>query len=175
MMLNKRKGFTLLEMMIAIGIIILLSAISIIGYRRYQWSIDLRGSLNSVASDIKLVQQEAITNKYPDPLGPLTTSYRLDSTGKTYTISAYHKNSDPPVALIKTVTLPGAVKLSGTGTLLIFDQRGIPIQSPGDDDMVRMNPVIVTDPVTITVEQPNLNLKKNIIVNLNGGIIQEKY
>ena len=175
MVFNKRKGFTLLEMMISIGIIILLATISIVGYRRYQWSIDMRGSLNSLTSDIKLLQQEAITNKYPDPRGPLTTSYRLDSTGKTYSISAYHDNSASiPVALIKTVILPGAVRLSTTGTLLIFDQRGIPIILPGDDP-ARLNPVTVPDTVIITLEQPNLNIRKNVVVNINGGIIQEKY
>lgn len=174
MMLNKRKGFTLLELMISIGILILLTAMSVVGYRRYQWSIDFRGSLNSLASDIKLVQQEAITNKYPDPRGPLTTSYRLDSTGKSYTLSAYHKNADPPVALIKTVILPGAVKLSNTGTLLVFDQRGIPIILPGDDAS-RLNPVTVANTVIVTLQQPNLNIQKNVIVNINGGIVQEKY
>jgi type II secretory pathway pseudopilin PulG len=173
-MLNKRKGFTLLELMISIGILILLTAMSVVGYRRYQWSIDFRGSLNSLASDIKLVQQEAITNKYPDPRGPLTTSYRLDSTGKSYTLSAYHKNADPPVALIKTVILPGAVKLSNTGTLLVFDQRGIPIILPGDDAS-RLNPVTVANTVIVTLQQPNLNIQKNVIVNINGGIVQEKY
>ncbi len=175
MILKKKKGFTLLEMMISIGIIILLTAISVVGYRRYQWSIDFRGSLNSLTSDIKLAQQEAITNKYPDASGPLITSYRIDSTGKTYTIAAYHKNADPPVALIKTVVLPGAVKIANTGEgILVFDQRGVPIQLPADD-AARALPVPAPSPVTITLQQPNLNIQKNIVINLNGGIVQEKY
>jgi len=158
---KRHKGFTLLEMMIAIGIIILLAGISVGSYRRYQWSIDYRSALTELDGDIKRAQQVAITNPYPNPSGKPTT-YRLESTttGKEYSIKVYHDNAAVPVAQIKTVKLPNSVLLATTGTMIEFYQTGVPISGMT---------------TTIALKSGNLNLIKNITVTSVGGVVKDKF
>jgi len=159
---KRQRGFTLLEMMIAIGIIILLAGISVGSYRRYQWSIEYRGALNELEGDIKRAQQVAITNPYPNPSGDPTT-YRLESAsaGKEYSIRVYQQNNTVPVAQIKTVKLPNSVIFVNAATTLVeFYQTGVPVSGTT---------------TLISLKSGNLNLTKNITITAVGGIVKENF
>ncbi len=157
---KRQRGFTLLEMMIAIGIIILLAGISVGSYRRYQWSIEYRGALNELEGDIKRAQQVAITNPYPNPSGGPTT-YRVEtSTGKEYSIRVYQQNNTVPVAQIKTVKLPNSVTVASATTMVEFYQTGVPVSGTT---------------TIISLKSGNLNLTKNITITAVGGVVKENF
>ena len=128
---SDRRGFTLLEMVIAIAIVLLLTTLGVVSYRRYQWSINLRDTRNTLAGDIKLTQQTAIQNPYPDRTGR-QAEYRIEfeDINKKYYIRAYHDNGtgtyDSLIETIKTVSYPKSISIV-PADVIAFQQAGVPV------------------------------------------------
>ncbi len=155
---KKKRGFTLLEMVIAVAILLLLAGIGVASYRRYQWSINLRDTRNSLMADIKFTQQMAIQNPNPDPLGR-EVDYRIEVNNiqHKYYIRVYHYGSgshDELKKTVKTVPFPLSVNIGVTNDMFSFRQAGVPFQGG----------------VVITVTEINLNKNKTIEISTKGAI-----
>jgi prepilin-type N-terminal cleavage/methylation domain-containing protein len=63
MNLRVKKGLTLIEIMVAIGIISILALISIPAFRTYKPKLEMSGTVRELAGDLRYVQQMAVTEQ----------------------------------------------------------------------------------------------------------------
>lgn len=75
----KRKGFSVIELSVVLGVIVLISLISIPLLVNYQKTTKLRSEARILTTNLRLTQQLAITeqNIYNLQLFPLTNSYQI--------------------------------------------------------------------------------------------------
>jgi len=82
---NKRQGFTIVELLVVIGIIGVLATISVVGYGSWRTSIaasQVKSDLNALASALE--NARTFGNAYPTALSQLSTTYTT-TTGVTVT------------------------------------------------------------------------------------------
>lgn len=74
------KGFTLIEIMVAIGIMLIVSGISWAGFIRYQPSLALSAASRNLTTDLRLAQQLSITEQINHGIffNTLTNEYQLE-------------------------------------------------------------------------------------------------
>lgn len=58
-----KSGFTIIEIMIAIGIMIILSGISWAAFRNYQPTMELSATIRNITTDLRLAQQLSVTQQ----------------------------------------------------------------------------------------------------------------
>ena len=160
---KRSRGFTLLDMVIAIALVLLLSVLGITGYRRYQWSINLREGTNMLAEDLKYTQQMSIQNPYPSRDGK-TVLYCIVVRDGFYDIAVYDlgQTGGEPKQLVKTVKLPPNINIICSSDV-IFGQAGTLINDSG---MAEGN-------ITIQVTEQNLNKTKEIQITSVGAVIKD--
>ncbi|MFH1111578.1 MAG: GspH/FimT family pseudopilin [Patescibacteria group bacterium] len=59
----KQHGFTILEIMVVIGIIVLLSLISVPLFREQQMSTELKANARAILADLRLAQQRTVAEQ----------------------------------------------------------------------------------------------------------------
>ena len=77
MKINKAKGFSLMELMIVIGIIAILAAIAIPQYNIFTYNNALKSAARDLAGDIQLIRQTAMSNN------PNMLNYTLNFVNNT--------------------------------------------------------------------------------------------
>ncbi|HPZ06670.1 MAG TPA: hypothetical protein PL110_01035 [Candidatus Eremiobacteraeota bacterium] len=173
--LNRISGWTLMEIMIAMAIILSLTAISVGSYRVYQRSLNFRGALKQLEGDLKQLQQMSITNPYPaeqaNMLNPVTYRLQSDADNKGYTLEVCDttgvSDNEPPRKIIKTVRFPGDIMWTEAVNLR-FQQLGVPVNAG------QAETVILTLRKGAAAEEAN-DVKKSITINASGAITAEKY
>jgi len=116
-------GFTLIEFLITIGIIIILVAIGIPAFKTYQLDLQLSGTVRNLVSDLRYAQQMAVTEQveYGIYFFPLDKKYEIIRCGLVTTT-------------IKTVSLPEEIKT------FIIDQNFV-----RNNNTVKYNPYGAVD------------------------------
>lgn len=95
--LNNKKGTMLIDILVAIGIVALLSSISIPYFRKYQPNLRLHASARNLTTDIRYAQQLTITEQKVhlvelNPIGNSYTILKIDTA--TTTIKSVNLDSD---------------------------------------------------------------------------------
>jgi len=116
MSLRIQKGVTLIELLVVIGIIGILSLISIPMLRTYGPKLDLSGSAQELVSDLRYIQQMAVTEQKE-------YSIKFFPTDKKYQILQYGT-----AVILKERVLPGNIQsltASGfTGDEVVYNSYG---------------------------------------------------
>jgi len=104
-MINK-KGFTLIEIMVAVGIVMILSAISWAAIVSYQPAMVLSATARDLLSDLRLAQQYAVSEQvnYGIFVSTTTMQYRLDKFATT-TQTIFLKNLPSGIIFCQTTNL----------------------------------------------------------------------
>lgn len=114
----KNNGSTLFNVLVSLGIIALLSTISIPYLKKYQPNLQLNASARELTSNLRYAQQLTITEQ-------VVHFVYLDAINRTYEIK---KNSATSTILIKTISLPTDIyfeQISGfTDNKIYFNSYG---------------------------------------------------
>lgn len=143
----KNKGYTLIELLVVITIGLIIFTIGFAGYREFSRRQDLSGVSKNLISDLRLIQQKALTGEKPTGVTCLKligyTFTRTDSS--TYTINASCDDSvtvTPVVIhsrLIKTVSLPTGITLTATTPTVLFKILGLGTDLSADNTLTLTN------------------------------------
>ena len=101
-MFKKNSGFTLVEMLAVLGIVILITLVSIPSFTGFQRSQKLKNQTGELAADLRLAQQYAISEQvvYNVVFNP------------SHTINSYQIIKSSTGAVVKTITLDREVRIS---------------------------------------------------------------
>ncbi len=115
------KGFTLIEVVVSMGIAVILLTLAVTAYKSIQPSILLSEAARVLSTDIRYAQQKALSTqkKHAVIFSPPTT-YQIVVT-------------EPSTSTIKTVTLKDDITISSitglSGNLVLFNPVGEPNQN----------------------------------------------
>ncbi len=141
------KGFSLLEILIVITILIAISGLAVPIYRNFYGVQQLDGAVDELTANLYLIQGRAL-NGFSD------SSWGIHWAGTEYTIfqgSDYDTRSD--FSFDQTVPIPDSLSLTATADV-IFNQL------TGQSDSA----------VTITISNSRVNETKTITINQEGLI-----
>ena len=133
--MKTNKGFSLIELMIVIGIIGIVSAIGVFSYQGYLANANLRTAARGLVSDINTMKQGAVVKQ------DTTYAIAFDKTANTYTMTGTNvqtKSLAPPeqgYGGTYIFSLPGGGTtytlsflsrgtLSALGTIILKNNRG---------------------------------------------------
>jgi prepilin-type N-terminal cleavage/methylation domain-containing protein len=126
----KKNGFTTLELMVAIGIVCILTAITVPTYIKWLPGYRLRSAANDMHVAIQMARLKAVKEN-----GRTGVSYS-DGSGKSgkYRVFLDTNNSntfDNNDDVVKYGEMPGGVRLNASMSRKIFDARGLAIAGAG--------------------------------------------
>lgn len=113
-MTNENKGYTLIEILVALTIVGLIFSIGYVNFRDFSRRQALAGTARAVMGDLRLAQEQALAGKKPDvvacnPPNKLNGfNFRVTGTS-SYQLEA---NCSGGNSLTKAVTLPTGVSIS---------------------------------------------------------------
>jgi prepilin-type N-terminal cleavage/methylation domain-containing protein len=118
--MNKAKGFSLMELMIVIGIIAILAAIAVPQYNIFTYNNALKSAARELAGDIQLIRQTAMSNN---------TTYTLNFVNNTrynYCIppGCIPPNGQPTIKDVTTFHPDITFAQNFAGNQITFNQRG---------------------------------------------------
>jgi Tfp pilus assembly protein FimT len=161
-------GYTLLELLIVVSIMILVFMIGFTSYRDYQRRQELESAVRQVRSDLSLIQTYAITGRKPEsPAGNACLTQSLNGYAFTRINSTSYKieadcGSGARVIIRDNITMPNGIQItsiSGTPSdTLVFHVlgRGVDRTTPGD--------------TTITIRSIATSATALIVVTSSGEI-----
>ncbi|MDD5433530.1 MAG: prepilin-type N-terminal cleavage/methylation domain-containing protein [Candidatus Pacebacteria bacterium] len=121
--ITNNKGFTMVEIMVVIGIIIVLAGISWAAFHNYQPTMELNAVLRNLTSDLRLAQQLSVTEQ-------VNHGIFFDLSNKSYSLLKF---SDP-VQTLFSKNLPASISISDivglSNETAIFNPYGSSIE-PG--------------------------------------------
>lgn len=128
-----KPGYTLVEILIGLTILAIVFSMGVASYREFSRRQELNGYIKKAISDIRLIQQKALSGQKPD--AGLGSCSRLDAYsfvtngGSSYSIVA---NCVGGNVTIKSVDL-GNITVSATTANTRFKVLGLGTDLPGDN------------------------------------------
>jgi len=124
-----KLGFTVMELLVVMGVIIILFTISLAAYNRFNRRQVVEQATRNLESDLRLAQSKAVAQEKPGGwcgTGTLV-GYRLRFTSETqYVIEAVCSNSAESPKIIKTVDLPEKIEgIKDTDVLFKVLTKGV--------------------------------------------------
>jgi len=126
-----KLGFTVMELLVVMGVIIILFTISLAAYNRFNRRQVVEQATRNLESDLRLAQSKAVAQEKPegwcDGAGETLVGYRLRFTSETqYVIEAVCSNSAESPKIIKTVDLPEKIEgIKDTDVLFKVLTKGV--------------------------------------------------
>lgn len=116
---DRRRGFTLLELLVALGLVAVLTGTAVLGYRRMVAGWRLNAAARQVVMDLKLARARAI-------LDSTTHRVHFRVPGSSYQHERQQPSGEyvavgPPTALPSDIAVIGC---SGAGSGISFRPRG---------------------------------------------------
>lgn len=142
--LKRINGFSLIEILVVLEVLVLLSTLSIPLIRNFQPNLQLSAAIRDMSTDIRYAQQLSITEQ-------VIYGVRFNSSAKTYDIIRI----DTATTTVKTVSLPSNVVYGSIG----FGDKVVRFNSYG----------AVQVSGTVVLENTN-NQSKSIIVKPSGYV-----
>lgn len=119
-----RLGFSLIELLVVVTIIISLSGISIVGYNRFQDRQLVNRAASGLASDLRLTQQKAISGQktagWCNLAGQSLTGWQLTFPANSLTYTVQGLCSTGSTTNSKSVTLSGVTRAPTSAITVLF-------------------------------------------------------
>lgn len=153
-----RKGYTLIELIIVIGIVAIIFTFGYTNFQDYSRQQTLLAAVRTVQTDLKSTQESAIAGNKPSSCVSYLNGYQFSVDSSTsYSISA---NCTPNVNIaVKQVALPSGITISSPNPNPIFFKalaQGTNIASGGS--------------ATIVVTQTLTGKTRTIMIGANGSV-----
>lgn len=121
--LDRHRGYSLIEVLVAVTIISVLTGSSLVGYNRFQGRQGLKSAGEKLVSDLRLTQQKALSGErvsgWCQGAGESLTGWRLVFTSSTvYDIRGVC--SSGATTTYKSITLPNSATKSSGGSSVDF-------------------------------------------------------
>lgn len=125
------KGFTLIEIVISVGISLLLMAGVVLNYNNYNDAQKLKQAALTVKNDFRFYQSKALTGEKPGQSCPQLLGYQVTFTATTYTFKAQCSPAQPSAPNV-IYTLPATITFSSYPSPFMFRvvSRGTTLTSP---------------------------------------------
>jgi prepilin-type N-terminal cleavage/methylation domain-containing protein len=124
--IKNKNGFTLVELLVGVTIIVILFSIGLASYRNFARRQELQGYIKTLTSDLRSAQQLALSGQKPDPsigLCDRLNGYSFFRSGSdSYQIRA---NCSEGERIVKTVDLPTTIVISSTVSTTRFKVLGL--------------------------------------------------
>lgn len=113
------KGFTLIEIVISMGISLLIMAGIVLNYNNYNDTQKLKQAALTVKNDFRFYQAKALSGEKPDESCPQLLGYLVTFSSTTYTFKAQCSPAQPN-APNKVYTLPETITFSSYPSPFMF-------------------------------------------------------
>lgn len=157
-----RKGgaFTLIELLIIIGILVILTAIAVPAFRSFQKESDLKNTTQEIINILRLAQSQALASKRNRPWG---VWFSTSTIPQQYTLFEGQNYSLRVISSDETYKLPDTVE-------------AYEISLVGDSPEIIFNQIVGTtnQPGSISLRlKDDISKTKQVIVKSSGKIISE--
>ena len=114
---NSLEGFTLIELILAVSLIVIVSAVSMIGFTQYNDAQQLRNAALNVMLVLQQAKSKAQSQVKPDNIAACVTnrleSYRVQFTSTTYELNVVCAST---ATLIQSKQLPLGITINPAST-----------------------------------------------------------
>lgn len=180
---KKQFGFTLIEMLVVISIIVTLTSVVLANFSSLSQSRNLNSARDQLLADLRRMQISALASKNStngNPSSSYTAVFDYASNPGLYTLNVIDNQGTPVTTLLNTVTLPNRISISAIGITTSggaivpgITNATIYFTTPYSRVLVSYPPNIVQekdDTITLTLSSADGHQKQIIINGTTGNI-----